>query len=174
MFRVISPVARQNYDQSKKDGRKAGSLDKGGNNIFYLRLVDKHHSVAVGWEIGLSPLIHFIPITWNYTRYGLIQADARAISGNMAASPAPLSNSSHLLACLVVLFFFLSPNCFPKQWTTVCRLQLLSCPFDTVHPIVTSSLFRQVFDVREIDWLASPFLFLLFSLHKRGKFWRDE
>lgn len=59
------------------------SLDKGGNNIFYLRLVDKHHSVAVGWEIGLPPFIHFIPITWNWYTLDLIQADTRAISGKL-------------------------------------------------------------------------------------------
>lgn len=123
-------------EERRKD-RWVRSLDKEGNNIFYLRLVDKHHSVAVGWEIGLSPLIHFIPITWNYTRYGLIQADTHAISGNLAASPTPLSNSSHLLAYLVVFsFFFFSPkNCFFRL------------------PIE----FRQVFD-------SSLFLFLLFFL----------
>lgn len=59
------------------------SLDKGGNNIFYLRLVDKHHSVAVGWEIGLPPFIYFIPITWNWYTLDLIQADTRAISGKL-------------------------------------------------------------------------------------------
>lgn len=119
--------------------------------------------MAVGWEIGLSPLIHFIPITWNHTRYGLIQADARAISGNLAASPAPLSNSSHLLACLVVLFFFLSPNCFPKQ----CGEQAFAdCSFFPARSIrFTRSSRRACLDKclmseKLIDW--HPLFFFFF------------